>query len=152
MQKSYLLKTIGLLFGLLFCLPSFAAQAEAPIPDTFAEHKIVLQISDSNPFKQTLVLNVAGNLQRYYGADNVDIEIVAFGPGVRLMFDGNTNTHRINILMDAGIRFSACHNTITNMAKKLGYTPKIQKNVGIVPAGAGRILQLNAAGWQILKP
>lgn len=152
MQKSYLQKTIGFVFSLLFCLPSFAAQNEPSLPDTFAEHKIVLQISDRDPFKQTLVLNVAGNLQRYYGSDNVDIEVVAFGPGVRLMFEGNTNTKRITTLMDSGVRFSACKNTINNMAKKLGHKPKIQKDITIVPAGAGRILQLNKAGWQVLKP
>jgi len=152
MQKNKLINVIAFVFGLLFALPSFAAQTELPLPETFAEHKVVLQISDSNPFKQTLILNVAGNLQRYYGADNVDIEVVAFGPGVRLMFDGNVNSTRITTLMDSGVRFTACQNTINNMAKKLGYAPKIQKNIAIAPAGAGRVLQLNAAGWQILKP
>ena len=152
MQKLPLQKLIGFFLSLLICLPTYAAQTEIPLPDTFAENKVVLQISDSDPFKQTLVLNVAGNLQRYYEAQNVDIEVVAFGPGVRLMFDGNTNSSRINNLIASGVRFSACDNTINNMAKKLGYKPKIQESVGIVPAGAGRILQLNKAGWQILKP
>ena len=152
MLKPHLQKLIGFILSLLICLPTYAAQSEAPLPDTFAENKVVLQISDSDPFKQTLVLNVAGNLQRYYEAQNIDIEVVAFGPGVRLMFDGNTNSSRINNLIANGVRFSACDNTINNMAKKLGYKPKIQESVAIVPAGAGRILQLNKAGWQILKP
>ncbi|WP_029408699.1 hypothetical protein [Thiomicrorhabdus sp. Milos-T2] len=153
MKKLNLVKLMGFMFALFTSLPSNAApQKEAPLPDTFAEHKIVLQISDNNPFKQTLVLNVAGNLQRYYGADNVDIEVVAFGPGLRLLFDGNVNTPRIKILMDSGVRFSACENTIKNMAKKLGHRPELQEGVTNVAAGAGRILQLNAAGWQVLKP
>jgi len=97
-------------------------------------------------------LNVANNLQRYYGASNVDIEIVAFGPGVRLMMDGNGNAERIESLMAGGIRFSACANTLKNFSKKLGYEPKTMQGVDIVPAGAGRLLQLNAAGWQLLKP
>jgi len=152
MLKPHLQQFIGFFIGLLICLPTYAAQLEDPLPDTFADNKVVLQISDSDPFKQTLVLNVAGNLQRYYGAQNVDIEIVAFGPGVRLMFDGNANSNRINNLIGGGVRFSACNNTINNMAKNLGYKPKIQESIGITPAGAGRILQLNKAGWQILKP
>ncbi|MEA1989387.1 MAG: DsrE family protein [Pseudomonadota bacterium] len=152
MQKPHLQKFIGFFLSLLICLPIYAAQSEAPLPDTFAENKVVLQISDSDPFKQTLVLNVAGNLQRYYEAQNVDIEVVAFGPGVRLMFDGNTNSSRIKNLIANGVRFSACDNTINNMAKNLGYKPQIQESVAIVPAGVGRILQLNKAGWQIQKP
>lgn len=143
---------ISWLIGLFLSHPALAAQQEAPLPETFATHKVVLQISDPNPFKQTLVLNVAGNLMKYYGADDVDIEIVAFGPGLRLLLKGNANTDRIKSLMGIGVRFSACHNTLNNFAKKLGYTPKLISGVQVVPAGAGRILQLNAAGYQILKP
>lgn len=143
---------LGLLLSLVLVFPAHAAQQEAPLPDTFAKHKVVLQISDSDPFKQTLVLNVAANLQRYYGAENVDIEVVAFGPGVRLMLDGNANGKRIASMIQGGIRFSACNNTLDQFAKKLGSKPDVLTGVDVVPAGAGRILQLNAAGWQILKP
>ena len=52
-----------LLFALLVSGP-LAAQEDRP----FVEHKIVLQISDMDPFKQTLVLNVAGNILKAYGA------------------------------------------------------------------------------------
>lgn len=143
---------ISAIFFVFLSQSAFAAQTEAPLPDTFASHKVVLQISDSDPFKQTLVLNVASNLQRYYGASDVDIEIVAFGPGVRLMLAGNANSQRMQSMMVGGIRFSACANTLANFTKKLGNTPELVEGVGKVPAGAGRILQLNVAGWQILKP
>lgn len=140
------------LIGLFLSPLTMAAQKEAPIPDTFASHKIVLQISDPNPFKQTLVLNVASNLIKYYGVDDVAIEVVGFGPGMRLMLDGNVNTQRIKTLMSSGVRFSACENTLVNFSKKLGYMPKLIPGIQKVPAGAGRILQLNAAGYQTLKP
>ncbi len=134
----------------------FAAQdmtENMEIPDTFAEHKLVLQISDPNPFKQTLVLNVAGNVLKHYGdTTKVDIEVVAFGPGARLLFKGNAHTPRIKRLMAAGIRFSVCNNTLTNMGKKLGYRPQVIEGVRIVPAGAVRILQLNEHGWVTIKP
>lgn len=141
-----------LVTGLAFSMSAFSAPADSPLPETLAEQKIVLQISDRDPFKQTLVLNVAGNLLKHYAGQEVDMEIVAFGPGARLMFDGNVNNTRIQTLMDAGVRFSVCGNTITNMAKKLGHEPKIRNGITRVKAGAARILQLNKAGWQILKP
>ncbi len=68
-----------------------AAEEDKP----FAEERIVLQISDNDPSKQTLVLNVASNLVKHYGQDKVDVEIVAFGPGLRLMFKDNVNKGRI---------------------------------------------------------
>lgn len=136
---------------MLISLNVLAVQ-EPPLPETFAEHKVVLQISDPNPFKQTLVLNVAGNLIKHYGASNIDLEIVAFGPGLRLMMDGNTNQQRIKSLMNIGVRFSGCANTLNNFSKILGSKPELIDGVTIVPAGAARILQLNAAGYQVLKP
>lgn len=128
------------------------AVQEPPLPETFAEHKVVLQISDPNPFKQTLVLNVANNLMKHYDAGDLDLEIVAFGPGLKLMLEGNVNTPRIKSLMSVGVRFSGCSNTLNNFSKKLGYKPELIDGVTVVPAGAARILQLNAAGYQILKP
>jgi len=154
MFKNTLLKIMTLVAGLAISVSSFSAPNDSPLPDTLADYKIVLQISDRDPFKQTLVLNVAGNLLKHYASssEEVDMEIVGFGPGVRLMLDGNVNNQRIQTLMDAGVRFSACGNTITNMAKKLGYEPKIRKDITRVKAGAARILQLDTAGWQVLKP
>ena len=145
-------RVTGIFLGLLLCAPAFAAQQEVPLPDTFATKKVVLQISDPEPFKQTMVLNVASNLLTYYEGTEIDMEIVAFGPGLRLLQEGNANRERIKTLMDMGVRFSGCENTVENFTKILGSPPKIQEGVTMVPAGAGRILQLNDAGWQILKP
>ena len=118
----------------------------------FAEEKIVLQISDPNPFKQTLVLNVAGNILKHYGADKVDVEIVAFGPGLRLLFAENANNGRIKSLSSSGVKFSACGNTIKNMTKQLGHAPAmnpIAKNVG---GGIVRIVDLMNKGYKLVKP
>ena len=81
---------------------SIFAQDEKP----FAEHKFVLQISDMDPSKQTLVLNVAGNILKHYGQDQAEVEIVAFGPGLRLLFKDNSNAGRIDGLVDSGVETS----------------------------------------------
>jgi len=118
----------------------------------FAEERIVLQISDPNPFKQTLVLNVATNLIKHYGQDKVDVEIVAFGPGLRLMFKDNVNTNRIKGLSSSGVTFSACKNTIAGMTKKLGHAPELNSNAVPVSAGVVRIIELENQGFKLIKP
>lgn len=136
---------------LLLALAGFQTTFAADKP--FAEKKVVLQISDPNPFKQTLVLNVAGNILKEYGPDNVAIEIVAFGPGVRLLFADNANKQRIQTLADnGGVTFHACSNTIANMAKQLGYTPEINPIAGQAGPGVVRILDLVAQGYVLVKP
>ena len=106
------ISSLVLLFTLL-ATGSLMAQEEKP----FADQKFVLQISDMDPFKQTLVLNVAGNILKAYGPDQADVEIVAFGPGLRLLFEENDNSGRIDGLVGSGVRFFACSNTIANMSK-----------------------------------
>lgn len=116
------------------------------------EKKIVLQISDAGDDKQTLVLNVANNLQNHYGIDNVKLEIVAFGPGLRLLFKDNVNKGRIDALAKSGVRFSACENTSKNMAKALGYPPKLNAHAVMVTAGISRIVELTEQGYTLVRP
>lgn len=144
-----LLVALALSFaGLFGAQTAFAAKADKP----FAERYYVLQISDDDPAKQSLVLNVASNILKHYGPDKVDVEIVAFGPGLRLLFDGNANSSRVSGLADQGVRFSACGNTITNMATLLGEEPKLDSHAVRVSAGVVRIGDLVSDGYILVKP
>ncbi len=138
----------------LTCMGATSQLYAAPNDDKpFAEKKIVLQISDEDAYKQTLVLNVASNLIKFYGPDKVDVEIVAFGPGLRLLFNENSNNKRIDRLsQDSGVRFSACQNTMSKMTKVLGHEPKLLPDAKPVPAGVVRIIELVEAGYILIKP
>ena len=133
---------------ILWCVSLAFLLEEKP----FAEKHVVLQISDPNPFKQTLVLNVASNLVKHYGPDKVDVEIVAFGPGLRLLFKDNANTGRIQGLAANGVRFDACANTLKNMTKQLGEKPELNANAKVVKAGVVQIVDLVSQGFILVKP
>jgi intracellular sulfur oxidation DsrE/DsrF family protein len=142
-------RLLAMLLALGLCFTSVqVSAAEKSIADT----KVVLQISDNDPFKQTLVLNVANNLVKHYGPDQVDVEIVAFGPGLRLLFAENENKKRIQSLADNGVRFAACGNTVSNMGKILGEEPVLNKSATVVPGGVVRILDLEKQGYKLIKP
>lgn len=145
------MKFITLTLALLLSLASMPSQADKE-SKPFAEKRVVLQISDPNPFKQTLVLNVASNLIKHYGQDKVDIEIVAFGPGLRLLMAGNSNQSRIAGLSGAGVQFAACKNTIKAFSKKLGHVPELVKQAKPVSAGVVRIIDLTDQGYTLVKP
>jgi len=144
-------KITSLLLLLIAITSSYQTQA-ADGDKPFAEEKIVLQISDPDPFKQTLVLNVASNIISHYGQDKVDVEIVAFGPGLRLLFKDNVNTDRISGLTSSGVKFAACQNTITAMTKVLGHAPELNSNAVLVSAGVVRIIDLENQGFKLIKP
>lgn len=119
---------------------------------SLADTKIVLQISDNDPSKQTLVLNVANNLIKHYGPDAVDVEIVAFGPGLRLLFNENANSKRIAGLVSNNVKFSACENTHKKMTQLLGKPPVLNSNAQMVSAGVVRIIDLQNQGYKLIKP
>ncbi len=146
------MKIFFVLLMLVTALP-FSSQLQAGEEEKpFAEERIVLQISDPDPFKQTLVLNVANNLVKHYGPDKVDVEIVAFGPGLRLLFKDNVNTPRIEGLSSNGVRFAACKNTIAGMTKKLGHKPDLNSHAVPVTAGVVRIIELVNQNYKLIKP
>lgn len=139
--------TLIVLFA--FAAPqALMAQDEKP----FAENKFVLQISDMDPSKQTLVLNVASNILKHYGQDQADVEIVAFGPGLRLLFQDNSNSGRIDGLVDSGVRFFACQNTINNMSKIIGEPLKVNTHASSGKGGIVRIKELVDQGYMLAKP
>jgi intracellular sulfur oxidation DsrE/DsrF family protein len=142
------LGSIAAAFFALAAPQALMAQEEKP----FAEHKFVLQISDMDPSKQTLVLNVASNILKAYGPDQVDVEIVAFGPGLRLLFEGNSNSERIDGLVDSGVRFFACQNTINNMSNIMGEPIKVNKHAASGKGGIVRIKELVDQGYMLAKP
>ena len=120
--------------------------------DTFATYKYVLQASDMSPGKQVLVLNNASNLLEAYPPGAVQVEVVAYGPGLRLLFAENGNAKRIDSLSQSGVRFSACGNTLKAMTKMLGYTPKLNPDAKVVPGGVVRIGDLVRKGYVYIKP
>ena len=78
--------------ALLIAAAAGARAQQAPLQDKpFAEHKIVLQLSDNDARKQGLVISVANNLMKFYDPDKVAVEIVAFGPGIELLKPDNPN-------------------------------------------------------------
>lgn len=158
MKKIQLLHTLlaALMLVFLSALPAQAHTANADAIDavggnSLASHHIVLQETDSDLQRQTLVLNVAGNLIKAYG-DNVDIEIVAFGPGISLLFANNEHAKRIKSLAQQGVRFSACMNSLAKATQRLGYEPKLNPVAQKVPAGIVRIIDLVDAGYILVRP
>ena len=89
--------------ALLTAAAAGAHAQQAPLQDKpFAEHKIVLQLSDNDARKQGLVISVANNLMKFFDPDKVAVEIVAFGPGIELLKPDNPNRKLVESLVAQG--------------------------------------------------
>lgn len=121
-----------------------AAQAAAP-----AKAKVVIQVSDGEAAKWNLALNNAKNVQQELGADKVDIEIVAYGPGIGILKADAVTNARIAEAAKSGIQVVACENTMT--AQKL---TKADMNpaIGYVRTGVLELMKRQGEGWAYIRP
>ncbi len=131
-----------------------AAQTQrAPLPDKpFAEHRIVLQLSDSDARKEGLVISVAYNLIKAYDPDRIAVEVVTFGPGIDLLRAGNANRARVESLIAQGVKFDVCVNTLDTIERETGKRPDIIPGAVPVQVGVGRILSLTESGFTLVRP
>jgi intracellular sulfur oxidation DsrE/DsrF family protein len=134
-------------------IPSAARAQPAPLPDKpFAEHRVVLQLSDNDPKKQGLVISVAYNLLKAYDPDKVAIEVVTFGPGVDLLRTDNVNRKLVESLVAQGVRFDVCLNTVDTVERETGKRPEIIAAATPVQVGVGQILSLTENGYTLVRP
>lgn len=134
-------------------LSSAASAQQVPLQDKpFAEHKIVLQLSDTDPRKQALVISVANNLLRFYDPDKVAIEVVAFGPGIDLLRSESTSRKQVESLIAQGVRFDVCLNTVDTIERETGRRPDIMPGATPVQIGVGQILFLAENGYTLVRP
>jgi intracellular sulfur oxidation DsrE/DsrF family protein len=136
---------LALLASLLLVgiLPAAAQQPAS------AKAKVVMQVSDGDAAKWNLALNNAKNLQTDLGASNVDIEIVAYGPGIGMLKADSVVSTRVDEALGAGVKVVACENTMRG--QKLT-KPDMLAGVGYVSAGVVEIVQRQQQGWAYLRP
>jgi intracellular sulfur oxidation DsrE/DsrF family protein len=128
----------------------------------FAEHHIILQVSDADPAKYAATLDIANNLIKHYqGPDFVDVEVVAFGKGVQMYYAGtnagvnvtnNSNKGRIDSLINNGVRFYVCLNTIDTIQRKTGKRPILIDGVEGVQTGVAFMLEEIESGYTHIHP
>lgn len=118
----------------------------------FAKHHAVLQVSQDDPALWNLTLNNATNMLEYFGADKIQVVVVAYGPGLKMLLKNSPVAKRLQALDAEGVEFDACNNTLQAMSKKLGHTPELAPEAVLVPGGIVRIMQLQQNGYNYIKP
>ena len=123
---------------------SHSAQAQAA-----ARNKVVFQVSDADPAKWNLTLNNVKNVQTDLGAANVDIEIVAYGPGLGMLKVDSVAGNRIAEALGAGVSVVACENTMK--VQKVTRDEMLAK-IGYVDAGVVQLMKRQQQGWAYVRP
>ncbi|HEX6320166.1 MAG TPA: hypothetical protein VFZ84_15030 [Burkholderiales bacterium] len=139
------MRFLNLAMALLVALaPASYAQAQKA-----ERYKIVLQVSDNDPAKWNLALNNARNIQQDLGKDNVDVEIVAYGPGLGMLKAESKVAGRLAQALDNKVGLMACENTMRNTKVK---RDDMYGGVSYVDAGVVHIMKRQREGWAYVRP
>ena len=143
----------------IFCLSTLLLVAgvaqgqEADDEKPFAEARVVLQVADGDAETQARALSVANNLIKHYGGpDFIDIEIVAYGPGLSLLYPGNALNERVESLVANDVRFVGCMNTLETITRQTGQKPELISATIPVQTGVARLIERAQQGFVVIRP
>jgi uncharacterized protein len=113
------------------------------------KQKVVFQVSDNDPAKWSLALNNARNVQQDLGKNNVEIEIVAYGPGLGMLKAESKVADRLAQALDNNVGLLACENTMTNTKVS---RDEMYGGIAYVKAGVTHIMRRQREGWAYIRP
>lgn len=110
---------------------------------------VVMQMNDDDATHWRQALGTVRNLLTEVGADNVQIELVAYGPGIHMLrFDSVVGSQLTELARD-GVWLRACGNTLAAQKLRPG---DLHAKAEIVPSGVVEILKRQKEGWLYIKP
>ena len=104
--------------------------------------------NDDTELHDRIVSNI-GNLLDDETIDLDAVALVANSGGLSLLLKDSVHREQIETLLNRGVRFKQCHNTIdgTDIVKD-----NLIDGVELVPSGVGELTRLQNAGYAYIKP
>jgi len=119
---------------------------------------LVVHVPQASPAAFKQAVNIMNNIPKQLGPDNVRVELVAQGPGLKLLTKGSPETKRIESVivqgeetLGGGVQFSACGTTMAGIKKRTGKAPELLKGVKVVPGGVVRVMELEEQGCSYIR-
>ncbi|MCB8823489.1 hypothetical protein LJD17_23475 [Microvirga rosea] len=147
-------RLLGALWGVLMTL---AASVALATHEDRKVHHVVIQVTEDDPAVMNLALSNAVNVSQHYTefGDEVEIDIVAYGPGLNMLRDDTSPVKaRVKSMAESlpNLTFTACGNTISTLEKAEGKAVPILPQAKIVKTGVAHIMELQESGWTYVRP
>jgi hypothetical protein len=137
----------------LFCAVLLSVVAVVPNADAAAKkYRVVMSWTEADSIGQMIMTKHAANMLDDLGQDNVQLEILAYGPATLAVRKSGPQTlyaDAIQKLTERGVVFHVCSHAMDFFGVK---KDEVLPTVAPVPGAMSYLLQMHAAGWQILKP
>ena len=141
-----LLVSIGIITGILLhtlIINSAVTRSAASLKG------VVIQVSEADPAKWEMALINARNVRKAYGDKPINVEIVAYGPGLQMLRSDSAVAAGLTEANQNGVKLLACGNT---MATTHTTRDELNPEVNVVPAGVVEIMQRQQDGYAYVRP
>lgn len=113
------------------------------------KHRVVFEVNVHGTEQWQGILNNVENLQKSFGRETTEIEVVAHGKGLGLILKTNeAMRQRIQLISDAAVHFAACENTMRRMDLK---REDLMPFITTVDSGVAEVVRKQEAGWSYIK-
>lgn len=129
-----------LALGALLCAIPMRGQTKA--------HRVLFALTSPDEADWRFTLNNMRNLISGMAPEQVDIKVVAYGPGIAFLKKDGPDTSDIQKLESQHIHFMACGNA---MKKEHVEAADLVPGIQIVPAGIVEVVRKQEQGWTYIK-
>ena len=113
------------------------------------KHRVVFEVNVDGAKQWQGILNNVENLQKTFGNETTEIEVVVHGKGLGMILKTNeAMRERLQSVFDAGGRFAACENTMRRMNLKM---EDLMTFATSVDSGVAEVVRKQEAGWSYIK-
>ena len=129
-------------------LPARAQAAGPAHPWGHGPLKVLLEVDSADQSSWHTAIAVSKHALHTLGVDNVKLEIIAWGPGVRMMLKSSPYAADVRSLSMYGVRFVVCHTNLKVMHIPLS---ELEPGVQLVPDFLVEVARRHQEGWLQLK-
>lgn len=125
----------------------FANQAPAH-PWGNGPFRVLLEVNQNNPREWKLAIANLATMEKVVGMDTAHAEVIAWGPGLKMLMKHSPVAKDIKSLSMYGVQFSACGQTMKHMHVTKS---QLTDGVTVVPGAMAEIVKRHAQGWAEIK-
>ena len=113
------------------------------------KHRVVFHVNVDQEERWQEVLTNVENVQKAFGPENVEIEVVTHGAGIGLVQARNAALRdRVEKIAKTGPVFAACNNTLRKNELK---ATDLDAGVKVVDSGLAEVIRRQEEGWSYVK-
>ncbi len=112
--------------------------------------RVIFHLDEPSKGRADQVFRNIENLLADLGENNVEVELVANGGGVKALVKGpDSHVEQIEPLAAKGVRFAACAHSLSQLEIA---RDTLLESVEVVSSGVGELVRKQAEGWAYIRP